>query len=168
MLAVLNTVQNATGATMLRSLLKCIKLLGTTYAFMVDIELSSLLNRVSIFSEGIAVLNNKVDESSMVCARGGYNIKPEENLSLVRVMKAFELTLSIGNTVAGAKNLCRCIEQNLIDKDGKFIATPSNKKLSMFTPNTGNNSVARATASRPQTVHISLDSLTSPRKINHN
>jgi hypothetical protein len=46
MLAVLNTVQNATGATMLRSVINCIRSLGTTYAFMVDIQLSSLLNRV--------------------------------------------------------------------------------------------------------------------------
>ena len=168
MLAVLSTVQNSIGATMLRSVLKCITLLGTTYAFMVDIELSSLLNRVSVFSEGVAVLNNKVNESSMVCARGGYNIKPEDKLSVPRVMKAFELTVSVGNTVTSAKNLCKCIEQNLIDKDGKFIATASNKKVSMFTPSARNNSVTQATTPRTQGVHISLDKVTSPRKINHN
>jgi len=130
-IAVLTSTSNVLASNMRKMLLDCIKLLGTTYAFMIPYELAALLNRVTTFSEDKTLLNGSVNETVMVRPHGGYNIKGDA-FTEPRYMKAFIKTTKIGNTKPNATRLCKAIEQNMVTGTGDFICELSNAKISEF------------------------------------
>jgi hypothetical protein len=141
-------------ATMLRHMLDCINLLGTTYAFIVPYELSALLNRVQLFNGNAATLRSVADEHTMIGAHDGYNVKGPR-LNDARYIKALHITVSLGNKPADAKRLCRCIRDNLVSKDGT-MSIPSNSVISRFLMAT-NDSSQQEIHDRFAQSHLSID-----------
>lgn len=142
--AVLTSVPNVLASNMIRHLLECIKLLGTIYAFMLPYDLSALLNRVNVLNQGVVVLNDKIDENSMVRPHGGFNIKGQR-MSEARFIKAFNNTVKLGNKRFDATRLCKCIENNMVSGDGTFTGVPSNAKVSKFSIALAKTSVKEGT-----------------------
>jgi hypothetical protein len=158
---VLTTTGSTLTATMLRHMLDCIQLLGTTYAFMIPYALSSLLNRVQNFNGNTTVLKPTVDERTMICPHSGYNVKG----SLVkesRHMKAFIATVKLGNKIADAKRLCKCITDNLVHSDGT-MSTPSTNVVSKFSMGTNASPQQRDHDTSVQS-YLDLDSIMTPVK----
>ena len=98
---VLTSTSSVLSSSMLRQILDCIRLLGTTYAFMVPYDLSALLNRVDLFDGYGASLRSSVNEATMVCPHDGYNVKGER-LRESRYMKALAITVGLGNKTLDA------------------------------------------------------------------
>jgi hypothetical protein len=73
-IAVLNSVSNTLGLTMIWCILDTTKLLGTIYAFMIPCNLSMLMNRVDLVIQRAMIVTGEADVKSMVHVHGGFNV----------------------------------------------------------------------------------------------
>lgn len=154
-LTALSGTQTQAKADMMRNLMGMINLLGTYYAFMLPIELSSLLNRVNNISVGEFILADKADEDSMVCPYGGFNRVAEDVMYDKRITKALGIASKPSHTRMSATKLCKSIESSTIDSDGKYIEIGTHRKPSAFnTSSTTQTNTSTDTRSLPNILEL--------------
>ncbi len=92
-IAVLDSVASVLGSTMIRHILDTIRLLGTTYVFMIPSSLGVVLNRVKLVNKGTIILSDKPDLGTMLRLNGGFNVIGDR-ISEPRYLKAFANTVA--------------------------------------------------------------------------
>lgn len=119
------------------AIIRCMKLLGTKYSFMLPSELSTMLAKVDSMREGVVVFGRLSDPNDIMFAGQGYDLVSLKLIDQPKVRKGLKrLHLSNPNKTA-IRTFLKSIKEGTLDNDGKARA-PLNTGSKSTAPLFGN------------------------------
>ena len=121
--------QNNVCAEGRRAIFETLRLLGTTYAFMIPNSLAMLLSRTTTMDNGRITIVKDPRIADMVGAGHGYDIIPINLIDQAKVRTCLTNLHKKKVTASTLRTFIKCIQTGTITKDGGMVVDPNGKKI---------------------------------------
>ena len=121
--------QNTVCADGRRAIVETLRLLGTTYAFMIPRSLAMLLSRTSTMDNGRIMILKDPRTTDMVGVGQGFDIIPIQLIDQAKVRTCLTKLHKNKPIASTLRKFIKCIQTGTITKEGGMVVDPNGKKL---------------------------------------